>query len=261
MTYTLHLGDCLDIMPTLEAESVDAVITDPPYGTTACTWDSVIPFALMWAGIDHVIKPRSAVVLFGSQPFTSALVMSRPNWFRDEWIWRKNRGGDVFNAKLRPLKLHESIVVFSSAMCNYHPQGLRMAIKLRSHRKSGSVFYADRDKPAYVQEFQGYPTTILEYAITENMHPTQKPIDLLRYLIRTYTNPGDTVLDFTMGSGTTGVACMMEGRNFIGIEIDPGYFAIAEKRIADAAAQPRLIPDEPTLRPQTVSLFEAESAE
>ena len=230
----LHCGDCLDIMPTLPDASVDAIIADPPYGTTACKWDSVIPLAPMWAELKRVIKPRGAIVLFAAQPFTSALVMSNAEWYRDEWIWRKNRGGDVFNVKRRPLKFHEQILVFAENFTTYNPQGLHKTRKLRSSRQAGSIFYADKDKPAYVQELQGYPTTLLEYSISDALHPTQKPVDLLRYLVRTYTNAGETVLDFTMGSGTTGVACAMENRNFIGIELERKYYDIAERRISEA---------------------------
>ncbi len=233
----LRLGDCLDLMPTLDDNSQDAIIADIPYGTTSCAWDTVIPFDAMWKELKRIAKPKAAIILFGSQPFTSALIMSNPDWFRDEWIWRKNRGGDVFNSQKRPLKFHENIIVFAEQQPTYNPQGLRKSSKSRSLRTAGSIFYAERDKPAYVQNFEGYPTTLLEYSITETSHPTQKPVALMEYLIRTYTNEGDTVLDFTMGSGTTMVACVRAKRNGIGYELDSGYFAKAEKRVQDARAE------------------------
>ena len=223
--YTLYQGDCLDILPTLEAGSVDAVITDPPYGTTACHWDSVIPFEPMWAGIKHVLKARGTAVLFGSQPFTSALVMSNASWFRCEWVWRKQAGTGYLNANRQPIKNHESVVVFALGLHTYNPQK-RKAAAYRATR--GAVGGFVRDKTV-----GGYLTINAE----TGLHPTQKPIPLMEYLIKTYTNPGDTVLDFTMGSGTTGVAAMKTGRRFIGIELDPNYFQIAHERIANAAGE------------------------
>lgn len=253
MSYALHHGDCLEVMPGLEAGSVDCVIADPPYGTTACAWDSVIPFAPMWAAIKHAAKPRAAVVCFGSQPFTSALVMSNLAWFKYAWVWEKSMLGDIMNAKNKPLKKHEDIAVFSEGTTAnksdrrmpYHPQGTRAidVVKRNYYRLDGQASFKPK-RPSHGvflrQELTNYPVSILRFpnGNHDSPHPTAKPI------IRTYTNPGETVLDFTMGSGTTGVACMMEGRNFIGIELDPGYFKIASKRIADAAAQPRLITDE-----------------
>lgn len=230
-------GDCLEVLKTLDAGSIDAVITDLPYGTTACSWDEVIPFEPMWEQVKRLLKPRGAFVTTASQPFTSKLVMSNLQWFRDEWIWRKNRGGDVFNVKRRPLKHHEHVLVFAEGVTVYNPQGLTKAQKVRPATRGGRKFYAEKDKPGYIQEFENYPTTFLDFSITNALHPTQKPVALYDYLIRTYTNAGDTVLDFTMGSGTTGVACVKTGRNFIGIEIDEGYYKIAEKRIAEAQLQ------------------------
>ena len=259
MTYQLIHGDCLEVLPTLQAGSIDAVITDPPYGTTACSWDTVIPFDAMWEGIRHVVKPSAAVVLFGSQPFTSALVMSNPQWFKYAWVWEKKTPVDVFNCKNKPLKKHEDIAVFSggtvanksSNLMPYFPQGLRHVMVRKTNNSVGGEVYGARPSRAnrtqYTQEFTNYPHSVLRFAeSTDNLHPTQKPVELLRYLIRTYTNPGDTVLDFTMGSGSTIVAAIMEGRNAIGIEIDKGYYDIACRSCADAAAQPRLLDVEPT---------------
>jgi len=242
--YTLHNGDCLDILPTLEAGSVDAVICDPPYGTTACAWDSVIPFAPMWAGIKHVIKPKGAVALFGSQPFTSALVMSNPGWFKYEWVWDKVNVTGFLDVNRKPMKRHENLLIFSSGQTVFNPEMSGKATqsfgKLRTGINSIGI-YAGAFGSDF-QQGQGYPHSIVRMQrptnITDNdygLHPTQKPVALMEYLIRTYTNEGDTVLDFTMGSGTTGVAAMHTGRNFIGVEKDPGYFAIAQERISKAA--------------------------
>lgn len=248
--YRLHHGDCLDILPTLAAGSVDAIIADPPYGTTACKWDSVIPLEPMWAELKRVIKPKGAIVLFAAQPFTSALVMSNAEWFKYEWIWRKSRATDYLSAKNKPMRAHENIVVFSPGtiankserLMNYYPQGLvsNPRIERRPGRKISRI-NGDRPcmVPEYKTEFENYPKSVIEFGNPNHgaLHPTQKPVDLLRYLIRTYTNEGETVLDFTMGSGTTGVACMMEGRKFIGMELDAGYFDIAKRRIGEAVAE------------------------
>ena len=255
MTYTIHHGNCLDILPTLPAQSVDAVITDPPYGTTACKWDSVIPLDAMWRELKRVIKPNGAIVLFAAQPFTSALVMSNLEQFKYEWVWRKSKPNGWQHAKNKPMKANEDILVFSpapmghaarlgDARMKYFPQGVHSAgnstVKPYWHGRTMGA------RPNQVgreyEAFTGFPSNVLEYAnITGSnaIHPTQKPAELLRYLVRTYTNAGETVLDFTMGSGTTGVACAMEGRNFIGIELDAGYYDIARRRIE--SVQPSLL--------------------
>jgi site-specific DNA-methyltransferase (adenine-specific) len=242
--YRLIHGDCLEVLPTLEAGSVDAVITDPPYGTTACKWDSVIPFDPMWAGIKHVIKRNAAVVLFGSQPFTSALVMSNPKWFKYEWIWDKvNLFTNQMNAKQRPMRQHENAAVFYQEVPTYNPQW-RQGKPYKTQRKGLiEVFTVTRRNGENLTGLM-YPGTVLSVPgrlpNEQGLHPTQKPVALLEYLIRTYTNEGETVLDFTMGSGSTGVACLNTGRRFIGIEKDAAYFAIAEQRLAQAAQQTRL---------------------
>jgi DNA modification methylase len=245
VTYSLHLGDCLEVLPTIQSGSIDAVIADPPYGTTACKWDSVIPLGPMWAELKRVIKPNGAVVLFAAQPFTSALVMSNPQWFRYEWVADKGLGSGFLDAKRRPLNRHDSVLVFCEKYGTYNPQ----MTKGKRHR-NGIPAHCGVDTPVY-NEFAAlgvyhtdeyFPTTIIvpqKEAQSSKVHPTQKPVDLLRYLIRTYTNPGETVLDFCYGSGTTGVAALMEGRSFVGIELDPGYFDIARKRIE--SVQPALM--------------------
>jgi site-specific DNA-methyltransferase (adenine-specific) len=229
-------GDCLDVLPTLEAGSVDAVIADLPYGTTVCKWDAVIPFKPLWVRYRHAAKKNAAIVLTASQPFTSALVMSNLKWFRYSWVWRKTKAGGHFNAKKRPLKVHEDICIFSAGESRYNPQGRLRIDRVRKNthcRTNGAVGLRPSRLPgtAWQQEWTNYPVSILEVGSVDTHHPTQKPIALMKYLIRTYTNEGELVLDNTMGSGTTGVACVNTGRRFIGIEKEHKYFEIAIKRI------------------------------
>ncbi len=250
MDYELHLGDCLDVLRGMEAGSVDAVITDPPYGTTACKWDSVIPLAPMWAELKRVIKPRGAIVLFAAQPFTSALVMSNAGWFRYEIIWHKTCLTNFFHVKRQPARMHENILVFYGQQPTYNPQMVEGKPYTDTRTKKDRLEnYHQRvtQKVDIINQGTRYPGTVALFSNNNsgNVHPTQKPVDLLRYLIRTYTNAGETVLDFTMGSGTTGVAALQEGRRFIGIELDPQYYAIAERRIANAQP-PLLLPDAPS---------------
>jgi DNA modification methylase len=235
----LRLGDCLEIMATLPDASVDAVICDPPYGTTACKWDSPIPFAPMWEQLKRLIKPRGAIVLFGSQPFTSALVMSNPTWFRYEWVWEKQQPTGHLDARRKPLKAHESILLFADGRVLYNPQGTQPAyIKNGRESKNGKGVYGNVGNPDYVTFEQNFPRSVLRVpCLTRGQeHPTQKPVALMSYLVKTYTNEGDTVLDFTFGSCTTGVACIETGRSFIGIENDPEYFRIGQERTEKAAA-------------------------
>ena len=239
---TLFRGDCLDIMPTLDGP-FDAVIADLPYGTTACKWDTVIPFEPLWKQYKRLIKPKGAIVLFGSQPFTSALVMSNPGWFRYEWVWRKNRGTGHLNAKIMPMRAHENVIVFGESMPVYIPQMRKgepyQRIDCSKHSLNKGTY--GRTQASY-STINGtgdrYPLTVLDFAIVERaLHPTQKPIALLEYLIRTYTNEGETVLNNVMGSGTTGVACVNTGRHFVGIELLQEYFDIAETRIGRAQTE------------------------
>ena len=237
--YTIHHGDCLAILPTLPAQSVDAIIADPPYGTTSCKWDSVIPLAPMWAELKRVIKPRGAIVLFAAQPFTSALVMSNVEWFRQEIIWDKVLPVGFLDANRRHLRRHENVLLFSGeGYMTFNPQfGTGSAYDKPPKGQAGA--YSAFGSIRSVSDGKRYPTSIVvvSNANQDKQHPTQKPVDLFRYLIRTYTNEGETVLDFTMGSGTTGVAAMKEGRKFIGIELDAGYFDIAKRRIHEATLQ------------------------
>lgn len=236
MTIQLMQGDCLELMKTVPDGSVDMVLTDPPYGTTACKWDSVIPFEPMWEQLKRITKKRGAIIMTASQPFTSALVMSNPKMFSYEWVWVKSKITGVLNAKKMPVRKHEQILVFcdSKSTGTYSAQGLiRKGTTTRQGGNSDN--YGSRSSEPYIQEFTNWPRDVIEIPSEgKTVHPTQKPVALMEYLIKTYTNEGETVLDFTMGSGTTGVACVNTNRNFIGIELDPKYFQIAKDRI-DAA--------------------------
>lgn len=235
--YTLHHGDCLDIMPTLEAGSVDLILADLPYGTTACKWDSVIPLDALWPAYKRLLKPRGAVVLTASQPFTTTLISSNIAWFKHEWIWDKILPAGFQIAKYRPMQRHESILVFCAGRPIYNPQ-----MAARAKPKVTTATYSESSPLKYYDGLprintHKYPTSIIEASNadhTNRLHPTQKPVALMEYLIRTYTNAGDVVMDNCMGSGTTGVACVHSDRSFIGIERDPDYFKIAQGRIDGA---------------------------
>ena len=230
MMHKLINGNCLNIMPTLDAGSVDMVLADPPYGTTACKWDSVIPFAPMWAGIKHAAKRNAAIVMTASQPFTSALGASNIANLRYSWVWEKDSATGHLNAKRMPMKLHEDVMVWYHEKPTYFPQGIIACSKIIRRGGSGSCY--GKSGTENLQTHENYPRTLIRIPRDRNLlHSTQKPVALMEYLIRTYTNPGDTVLDFAMGSGTTGVACARTGRKFIGIELDPVYFEIAKRRI------------------------------
>ena len=248
LPYTLLLGDTLERMKEIPDGNVDMVMSDLPYGTTACKWDAIIPFEPLWAAYRRVCKKNAAIVLTASQPFTTVLINSNFGWFKYCWVWEKTVCGDVFNAKNKPLKRHEDVVVFSSGTTAngsenrmpYYPQGLTRINKKVKNTETVRAFFAPRPshKESYVQEHTDYPDSILRFANDRGHHPTQKPVALMEYLIRTYTLEGETVLDNTMGSGTTGVACVNLGRNFIGIERDESYFAIAKQRIEAAYVSP-----------------------
>jgi site-specific DNA-methyltransferase (adenine-specific) len=233
-SFLLMLGDCLERMNEIPDGSVDMVMCDLPYGTTACKWDSIIPFEPLWAAYRRACKKNAAIVLTASQPFTSALVMSNPKAFRHEWIWMKNRAANAMTAKYGPMKRHENVLVFADSAPTYNPQ-LRKGKPYRGYRSAeskigehlGCANSVHKDNPDGILQ----PITQLEFSGERGAHPTQKPVALMEYLIKTYTNEGETVLDNTMGSGTTGVACQNTARNFIGIERDPAYFAIAQQRM------------------------------
>jgi DNA modification methylase len=236
---TLWQGDCLELMGDIPDGSIDCVITDPPYGTTQCKWDSVIPFEPMWAHLKRVTKSNGAIVLFGSQPFTSALIMSNVKMFRYQWVWVKSTITNFVNAKKMPLRKHEAVLVFSKDPSAYYPQNLIKLGEKKKQGKRGSGNFSAATVKEYTQENTNYPSDVLyQGSVSVNDHPTQKPVDLIKYLAKTYTLEGETILDFTMGSGTTGVACKQLGRHFIGIEQDPEYFKIAKKRISEPAQIP-----------------------
>jgi site-specific DNA-methyltransferase (adenine-specific) len=236
MTTRLMKGDCLERMEEIESGSVDMVLADPPYGTTACKWDSVIPFPEMWERLNKLIKPNGAIVLFGGEPFSSALRMSNIKNYKYDWKWDKIRGSNFATVKKRPFNSFEDVAVFYKKQPTYNPQ---MWMGKPYEQKQGYVGEAKQTglkRKEVISKSNGerYPLSIIRNSKENGLHPTQKPVALMEYLIKTYTNEGETVLDFTMGSGTTGVAAKNLGRKFIGIELDPDYFKIAEDRI-DAA--------------------------
>ena len=255
-------GDCLEIMKTIESGSIDAIICDPPYGTTACKWDSVIPLELMWEQLNRIIKPNGAIVLFAQQPFSSILLVSNVKKFRHRFLWEKDKCANFMVAKAQPLKYTEDILVFcnygflqnqfKNTIGTYNPQ-MREGKGKRDKRIGKEI-----DKSEHLKQIlyrpnptkrkkcndgskQRFPKDVLNITTQhKRVHPTQKPIELMEYLIKTYTNENETVLDFTMGSGSTGVACKNTDRNFIGIEQDEKYFKIAKERIEHVPSQQKL---------------------
>lgn len=242
-------GDCLELMKTIPDNSVDLILTDPPYGTTACKWDSIIPFDLMWIQLKRIIKPNGAIVLFGSEPFSSLLRCSNLKYYRYDWKWEKDKGSNYVHANYQPMKNYEDIIIFSQSgsaqgtkfPMKYYPQktkGIPYDKGVGIHTPNSLLSGGSRDNskiilknisgdrmPLAIQKFKS------SYPVGKKLHPTQKPVELLEYLIKTYSNENETVLDFTMGSGSTGVACLNTNRNFIGIELDKDYFKIASDRI------------------------------
>lgn len=237
--FHLMQGDCLERMKEIADGSVDMVLTDPPYGTTACAWDSIIPLDQMWAALKRITKKNGATVLFGGEPFSSRMRVSNIKTYKYDWVWNKVTARGHLVAKKRPMAQNECISVFYSNAPTYNPQ-----MTLKSKPEKGSSVESSRTElvggettkqKVQVIRTHSYPKTILTFGMDKNCgHPTQKPVALMEYLIKTYTNPGETVLDFTMGSGTTGVAAVNLGRKFIGIERDDKYFAIAKDRIEKA---------------------------
>lgn len=233
---TLYRGDCLWMMQAIPDASVDLVLCDLPYGTTQNKWDAVIPFTPLWEQYRRICK--GAVVLTAAQPFTSALVMSNIEDFKYQWVWEKTNCSGFANAKRQPLRNHEDVLVFYSSPSTYNPQDVISCVPKVRTAKTGANMGRTGFKDGYVQTVTGYPKTVQKFASERNtVHPTQKPVALMEYLIRTYTDEGMTVLDNCMGSGTTGVACVNTGRNFIGIERDPNYFKISQERIEEAQFQ------------------------
>ena len=229
----LYNEDCLNILPTIPDKSIDLILTDPPYGTTQCKWDSIIPFEPMWKELKRIIKDNGCIALFSSEPFSSALRMSNIKNFKYDWIWNKKNISNPLIAKYQPLRQHEIITIFYNKLCNYYPIKTDLDIE-RDWKQYNKTDLHGKVNVGVSGKTKGkYPKSIIEFsnAVRNKLHPTQKPIALLEYLIKTYTNENDTVLDFTMGSGSTGVACKNINRNFIGIEKDTKYFDIAKNRI------------------------------
>jgi site-specific DNA-methyltransferase (adenine-specific) len=237
----LMQGDCLERMKEIESGSVDMVLADPPYGTTACKWDSVIPLEPMWEQLKRVIKSNGAIVMTASQPFTTTLISSNLKMFKYCWVYEKTNAKGFQSCKYKPLAAHEDVAVFARGKTEYNPQmwecppahvNKRNSFTLR---EMGEV-YGGGQKPRKQESTSKFPRSVIPVSNhtprSGNTHPTQKPVPLMEYMIKTYTNEGETVLDFTMGSGTTGVACKNLNRHFIGIEMDEGYFEIARERIS-----------------------------
>jgi DNA modification methylase len=245
---TIIQGDCLEVMRKIESKSIDMVCCDLPYGTTACSWDVIIPFEPLWGQYKRIIKEGGALVLFGSQPFTTDLISSNREWFRYEWVWDKGIGKNFMLAKTMPLKSHENILIFYNSAPTYNPQRTirkKEQTIARDNRRSGinksmSEHYNVHILRSSKEEYK-YPTTVIYYNSQNKgnqfrrdparLHPTQKPVGLIEYLIRTYTNENELVLDNCIGSGTTAIACLNAGRHYIGIEKEKKYFDIANERI------------------------------
>ena len=233
-------GDCLEVMKGIKDSSIDAIITDPPYGTTQCKWDSVIDFKLMWEQLNRIIKPNGAIVLFGAEPFSSTLRVSNIKDYKYDWVWEKTQATGHLNAKRQPLRSNELISVFYKKQCTYNPQKtqghkpMNRGIRRLSVQNKTQVYGKATKELPFGGNTDRYPRTNIVFKSDKQksyLHPTQKPVALMEYLIKTYTNEGETVLDFTMGSGSTGVACKNTNRSFIGIELDDKYFNIAKNRI------------------------------
>jgi site-specific DNA-methyltransferase (adenine-specific) len=237
--YKLFNGDCLEIMDKLieDGVKVDCILTDPPYGTVNCKWDSVIPFDKMWERLNKLIKPNGAIVLFGSQPFTSTLINSNIKNYKYDWYWDKGTATGHLNAKKQPMRQIEIISVFYKKQCTYNPQMVKrdkpVYRRARGTTEGDNRTYGKYKAVEINLEYK-YPKTLVTHTLPrkqDRVHPTQKPVSLLEYLIKTYTNENELVLDFTMGSGSTGVACINTNRRFIGIELDENYFNISINRI------------------------------
>ena len=236
-TTTLLHGDCLELMKDIPDKSIDAIIADLPYGTTACKWDSILPLDKLWKQYNRIIKKNGTIALFASQPFTTKIISSNEKDFRYCWYWLKNQGTNFFHAKRMPIRKIEEICIFKKG--KYYPQITDGHIPTNSAKgcSNGKAYHGTKTRDYEGGKTTRFPTNILEFKCVDNysrLHSSEKPVDLLEYLIKTYTNEGDLVLDNTMGSGTTGVACVNTNRNFIGMELDEGYFNIATNRIQEA---------------------------
>lgn len=253
MSIELHWADCFDVFPSIKDQSIDLVLCDPPYGTTSCKWDSVLPLDKMWKEILRVIKNTGVILLFGAEPFSSLLRCSKLDLYKYDWVWKKSKPNGWQHSKNKPMKADEDVLVFSKAPMGhssllginrmpYYPQGIKSkGLGKVSSVKHGKTMGARPNQIGKEYEvFTGFPNNILEYSNVigiKCLHPTQKPVELLEYLIKTYSLEGETVLDFTMGSGSTGVACKNTNRSFIGIEKEKEYFDIAKQRILTEGVQ------------------------
>lgn len=243
MSIELHWADCFDVFSSIKDQSIDLVLCDPPYGTTACKWDSVLPLDLMWKELKRVIKPNGAIVMTGIQPFTTTLISSNLDWFKYTWVWDKGRGTGFQISKIKPMNQHEDIIVFGKGKVTYIPQ-MRPRDKPRVSKNKGTtrqMLVSNGNEYQAIEALtEKFPVTIIKFPNNnqaKKLHPTQKPVELLEYLIKTYSLEGETVLDFTMGSGSTGVACKNTNRSFIGIEKEKEYFDIAKQRILTEGLQ------------------------
>ena len=237
------LGDCLELMKDIPNGSIDMILADLPYGTTQCKWDSIIDLPKLWEQYERIIKPNGAIVLTAAQPFTSILVMSNLKLFKYDWVWKKPKGTGHLNAKKQPMRDKEDVLVFYKNQCTYNPQwtwgepytNLKSGKTAKPSTAEVSGKYMNGAEYRNGSDGRRYPKQVQEFGVVERgtIHPTEKPVDLFRYFIRTYTNEGELVLDNTAGSGTTAIACLEENRQFIVMEKDPNYFEKIKKRVAD----------------------------
>ena len=248
------LGDCLDIMKDIPKGSIDLILTDPPFGTSACTWDTIIPLQPLWKQLIRITKPSAPIVLFASQPFTSILISSNLAMYKYSWVWEKPSGANFLNFKYQPAKVHEDIVVFGRMATSYSKKGnlvyypqmttgspyTNKSGKQRSDYANSSV-RSPIKQVITVNKGTRYPRSVLHFPLDKGLHPTQKPVALLEYLINTYSKPDNIVLDFALGSGTTALACKNLNRSCIGIEINPDYYQLAKDRLAQSRKNPRLL--------------------
>ena len=256
---TIRQADIFDLCDPLADASVDMILCDLPYGTTACAWDTIIPFEPLWAAFKRVIKPGGAIVLTASQPFTSALVMSNPRWFRHEWIWEKNTGTSYLNANRGPMKNHESVLVFAEGTTHYYPIKGK-GDTYRATRGTVGGFIRDKTVGGYVTVNNGerFPKSVIKFDSSTGLHPTQKPVALFEYLIRTYTQPGELVLDPCVGSGTTALAARNTGRHFICGDSSAEYVAIANARLAEPYTPPMFASEPAAPDDEQLSFSESE---
>lgn len=231
----IYHGDCLELMPHIADGSIDMILCDLPYGTTQCKWDTIIPFDKLWEQYDRIIKPNGAIVLFGREPFTSAMVMSNPKHYKHKWVWNKKQSGSPVNAKYMPLQIDEDIIVFSNNKVNYYPEMRKGKMRKRGGYKEGNRIMGKMKDGFENYSDEYYPTNIIDLANPRKnkLHPTEKPVELCELLIRHYTKDNDLVLDNCIGSGTTAIACMNTKRNFIGMEMEQKYFNVATNRIEE----------------------------